>query len=323
MKFTKKLVTVAAALCAVGALFLAGCGNNEDDLGIFNEKTGSTRTVDFTNDESVTGVKYARAFQTTKTKHLSADVLVEIDTKSTSQPKSGASYTVGYLFNLNGSGTADDPYSFGIVGLRYNYGGNNKVQYYISYFTNVLSDDVKYSASNFVTTGNNAIEYALTDKVDGSYGWVPLEDKYYYLNDDGLLTVCIKSEAVNDDGEKVTSGATGYKIKFAKSATEEDFVYTVDSVVNLTNLNNAAKAYKSEAAVKATEDSVKNIKLVGADKNETASYGRFYVEQAYLGWYVMIGNGVHLVCTMDMSDTVKSASTGDAVIWDEVITNVR
>lgn len=308
MKFTKKLVTVAAALCAVGALFLTGCRETVDEFGII-ELTGSDgATIEFTNDDTV-NVNYARAFTTTRTKHLTADITLDIDMSVTSSLTSSGSkaYTAGYIFNLDGSGSEEDPYSFIIVGLRYMTTG---LEYYASYFTNVLEKDVSSDKGNFVTADNKAVEY------DISKGWKPV-NKYAKREASGNVTgvsVCIGLDAYKD-GTKIT-GATGgdpdtFKVSF--SVPTEDLKRGADAeeavTINLDSLNNSKIVYKNETITGAALDNYK--------------FEEFPVGEAKLGYYAMVKKDTTLKCTMSMSNTVRNASTGDAIIWNETITNVR
>lgn len=310
MKFTKKLVTVAAALCAASALFLTGCSETEDDYGIL-KVSGDNCTIDFTND---TDVIYARAFKTTKTKHLSADVLVEIDTaKTTALPARNAAdtdwkrYTVGYVFDLQGSGTEQDPYSFALVGLRYE---SSSLNYFVSYFTGVLSEDVSSNNGNFVVAadsannveGNIAVEYELTGN-----GGAPIDvGKKNFAKDGTIVSVFIDVDAVK--GTEIVEDedeADGYAVTLKKSAndTSGDFETVYINKERLNSVNTARGGKVSSGA---------NLK-----------FDEFVVDQAKLGYYAMVKQETTLSCEMTMSNTVKSASTGDAIIWDEEITNVR
>lgn len=299
MKFTKKLVTVAAALCAAGALFLASCSVEEDPYGIL-KVSGDNCTIDFTNDKDV---NYARAFKTTKTKHLSADILVDLDISSPVEVKANGSadnaYTVGYIFNLNGSGTEKDPYSFALIGLRYEATGGLK--YFVSYYTDVLSEAVSSNSGNF----DGAVEYELEK------AWVknlPAGTKCTVNSDANTVKVFIDVDVFAGD-VLVTEDNYGdykdamdtYKIRFAPDETE-------------------VEAEKKTYDVVITKEKLNGVKSASAP---TLDDSTFKVAQAKLGYYAMVKLDTTLKCNMTMTDTVKSASTGDAIIWDEEITNVR
>lgn len=329
MKFTKKLVTVAATLCAAGALFLTGCPATEDAYGILNV-SGDNCTINFTND---TDTLYARGFKTTKTNHLSADILLEIDTTETilAEPANTANnnktYTAGHIFNLTGSGTESDPYSFALIGLRYGKqkttDTTNGLYYYVSYYTGVLEADVSSNHNNFVVRtsevkegvleANKAVEYDL------SKGVKPIESNYYTTEKDAngnikkvsvyISVAAYAGDTLVDDANysQKVDDLDRYKIAFKPSATAEE---TKDAcTMSLTTLNNDADKY-----VGGNVEGGKAPELVKST---------FSVKQAKLGYYSMVKQGTTLNCKMTMSNTVKSASTGDAIIWDEEITNVR
>ncbi|MCH5295875.1 MAG: hypothetical protein J1F14_08275 [Treponema sp.] len=318
MKFTKKLVTVVAALCAASTLFLTGCGTKEDEYKIL-KTSGDDCSIEFTND---VGVDYARAFKTTATKHLSADMLVEIDVENSSVVNNTTNYTVGYVFNVNGDGSENNPYSFALVGVRY---ADAAIKYYVSYFTNVRSEDISSDNGNFVTRNNNAVEYELVPS-----GTVLNSNYFSTESKDGKVvkaSVYIDVDAyagtieVDDKDNKYSSlkdHLDSYKISFAKSADDER-----GAVVTMSkeSLNAAKKSYHKNVDEPAETDS--SITLADKDA-EDAPYGRFYVDQADLGFYAMVKKNSTLVCSMTRGEFVRSASTGDALIWnEETITNVR
>lgn len=292
MKFTKKLVTVAAALCAASALFLTGCRETEDDYGIL-KVSGDNCTIDFTND---TDVNYARAFETTRTAHLAADILLEIDTSKTSRIEGNKAYTVGYIFNLNGSGTEEKPYSFVLIGLRYESTG---LKYFVSYYTGVHSEAVSSDSGNF-----DGVEYELVPAWNTS---VP-SGKYTVNSDANTVKVFIDVDVFAGDVlvtesnyDDYKNAMDTYKIRFAPDGSEVEA---------------GAKTYD----VVITKDKLNGVKSASAPALDNST---FKVAQAKLGYYAMLKQDTTLNCKMTMSNTVKSASTGDAIIWDEEITNVR
>lgn len=317
MKFTKKLVTVAAALCAAGALFLAGCARESDPYGILDVSVdGKTCNIEFTND---TDVNYARAFKTTKTNHLSSDILVQIDTNGTSELKVGSdlNYTAGYIFNLTGTGAETSPYNFALVGFRY---VGTSINYYISYFTNVLdgeeNSDISSDNANFVTKDNIAVEYDLSEGVK------TLDSKYFVKGNDGVVSVYVHIDATED-----TKDAPGnYKIYFGK--TKEDAASTdsdkscLAATMSKDSLNAAPKAHKTHWNTSTSKlETKKNSSII---LEEDGEYGDFTVAQARIGYYSMVKQDTTLRCTMTMSDFSKNAvSSDDAIIWNETITNVR
>lgn len=264
MKLTKIISASAALLMAFS---VAGCKLEEDALNMLNP-SGDNCTIDFTNDGSK--AKYARAFLTTKTAHLSADMAIEIDTKKTTN---GAT-TTGYIFNVSGSGTEKDPYSFCLVGIR-KYG--NQPQYFASYYTGVLSADCTSDKDDFDTGANKAYEYVLSDD-SKSWKTIPTGS---YTESDGKLKVYIAVTAMNGSTE----------------ITEDNYNKPAANGSNQAETNeNKADALK--VTLKASKESsggkeiTYNLANVNAGKNKggknSPELTEFPVKQNKLGFYAMV-----------------------------------
>ena len=184
MKLTKIISASAALLMAFS---VAGCKLEEDALNML-QVSGNNCTIDYTNDGSK--AVYARAFKTTNTAHLSADMAIEIDTKRTTSTDSTHATTTGYIFNVSGNGEKE-PYSFCLVGIRKL---GNQPQYFASYYTGVLSADCTSDKNDFDTDTNKAYEYDL------SGGWKSIPDGSY-TESDGKLKVYIAVTAMNGSTE--------------------------------------------------------------------------------------------------------------------------
>lgn len=260
MKLTKIISASAALLMAFS---VAGCKLEEDALNMLNP-SGDNCTIDFTNDGSK--AEYARAFLTTKTAHLSADMAIEIDTKKTTN---GAT-TTGYIFNVSGSGTEKDPYNFCLVGIR-NYKGTP--QYFASYYTGVLSDDCNSDANDFDTTANKASEYVLS-------GWTEIPSGSYTKSNE-KLSVYIAVTAMNGDIE-IT--ADNYKEPAANGKNPADTNEDMADALKVTL--KASKEASSGTSVTYNLANVNAGKDKGGKKCEALT--EFPVKQNKLGFYAMV-----------------------------------
>lgn len=250
------------------AFSVAGCKLEEDALNMLNP-SGDNCTIDFTNDGSK--AEYARAFLTTNTAHLSADMAIEIDTKKTTN----GSTTTGYIFNVSGSGTVKDPYSFCLVGIR-NKNGTTP-QYFASYYTGVLSADCKSDAGDFDTPTNNACEYCLTN---GTNGWEDLPAASYTKSGD-KLSVYIAVTAMNGALE-IT--ADNYDKPAANGKNPADTNEDMADALKVTL--KASKEASSGTPVTYNLANVNAGKEKGGKKCEALT--EFPVKQNKLGFYAMV-----------------------------------
>ncbi len=299
-------VLLSSAVLAVAALGFVGCGLGENEN---NAMEGFS--ISLTNDGKMTAngkdvsennpkITYARQWNTTKTKHLSADATITIDrtakstqvgneknaTTGNAVTSLGSGIDAAYMFGLTGSGTADKPYSFYLAGFRFD--DNAKPMYFISYYTGVQSsylnsDDGDFDADN---SENTAYEYALTS-------WTNIPEGSYTLTDDALK-VYIDLDAIygadntvvtNDNySEAKKTGIDGYKVTLKASAESET---GTEKIIKSDTLK--AETYTSKTA----------------PKLET-----FSIDQAYLGFYAMVKEGKTLVADLEFNnDTiVKSAN---------------
>lgn len=274
MKLTKFLAGAAALMMA---FTVAGCKTEEDSY-INLKVSGDNASCDFTNDDTCP-VNYARAFVTTATKHLSADMEIKIDTSKSSTSGS----TAGYIFNLLGSGTENDPYSFCLVGIR---NGSSGPQYFASYYTGVLSADTSSDANDFDTSANKAVEYALTGS--NGNGWVTIPTGSYTKNSN-TLTVYMDVSAMagnieiteeNDDTYLKVADSIKVTLKDSENDTEgKEILFNLDNV-------NAGKDKGGKTGAELTS---------------------FPVEQAKLGYYAMVGKDKTLTATWTRSNFVLSA----------------
>ena len=284
MKLTKIISASAALLMAFS---VAGCKLEEDALNML-QVSGDNCTIDFTNDGSK--VVYARGFQTTNTAHLSADMAIEIDTKRTTSTDSTYATTTGYIFNVSGKGSENDPYSFCLVGIR-KYG--NQPQYFASYYKGVLSADCTSDKNDFDTNENKAYEYDLSD------GWQSIP-KDSYTESNGKLSVYIAVTALNGSTEITNDN---YNKPAANGSNPAE--------------TNEDKADALKVTLKASKESsggkevTYNLANVNAGKNKggknSPELTEFPVKQNKLGFYAMAKKGSTLVANWTRDNFVAAS----------------
>lgn len=286
MKLTKIISASAALLMAFS---VAGCKLEEDALNMLNP-SGDKCTIDFTNDGSK--AEYARAFLTTKTAHLSADMAIEIDTSKTTIGNESNSYatTTGYIFNVSGSGTEKDPYSFCLIGIK-KYG--NTPQYFASYYTGVLSADCTSDKDDFDTKTNKAYEYDL------SGGWQPIPAGSY-TESNGKLSVYIAVTALNGSTE-ITSDKIANEVVDQKTCdTNAD---KADALKVTLKASKVATTGTEITYNKTNINKGKDTKKAGAKDIESFSANK----QGKLGYYAMVKKGSTLVANWNQQNFVLSS----------------
>ncbi len=303
---------LSSALAVALVLGVASCKTEEDELGIIDQ----IEDGGYTNDSDYT---YARGYVSTKTKHLGADCQIDIDTNNSSD----GGYTMGYIFNQIGKGTEENPYSFICVGVRYY---SKTVQYFVSYYTGVLSEDFTTDAGDFDVSSteatkwnvnaNSATEYGLTK------GWGALNSEYYTLSDEGILTVYIDLD-VYSDTTPLTSDTASLS-SYISTITDDDG----DNVSQVTNgkyIINFRKSADATDKKNVTIASGTTAYINGSTSSTIPT--NFYVREAKLGRYAMVSKGSTLAgtWTFPKDSYVKSATNpnGEVFIWDEEIDNVR
>ncbi len=299
MKLSK--VLFSSALIATLVFGFTACKDEDEN----NNLDGYS--ISFTNDGSLTDsdgntIAYSRQWNVTHTNHLSADATITIDltTKSTkvgstSNATNGSVTTTdggnnaAYIFGLTGSGTAEKPYSFYLVGFRLK---GTTPQYFISYYTGVQSSYCNSNADDFDVDSatNTAYEYVAVE------AWSTLPSGSYTLTDD-KFTVYIDMAAIyGTDNTEVTkdnyatavlSGIDGYKLtlKASESATS-------GTTKTLHYGDFTAQTYSTKTAT---------------------ALSAFTVDQARLGFYAMVGKNKTLVANLDFNnDTIVKSAAGFA-----------
>ncbi len=280
-------------------LGVAGCSADEDENDLLDDYS-ITKTNDGTlSDEDGNYVTYARSWNVTKTKHLSANATMTIDltteveasdgTKSkttTNNNNGGTGNDAAYIFGLDGEGNAKNPYSFFLLGFRVY---KTTPQYFISYYTGVQSSYCNSDADDFDVddSSNNAYEYVAVK------AWTDIPSGSYTLTNDAL-TVYIEMDAIANDDTIITSSnysnykgnIDGYKIILRASSDA-----TSGTLKDLRYSNFTAQSYTNKTANTLTT---------------------FNIDQTYLGFYAMISKGSTLVAKLefDNDSIVKSAYAG-------------
>ena len=291
----------------------ASCSEDEDENNMLDGYS-----ISLTNDGTLTAdgktvsdanpaIAYARSWNVTKTKHVSADATIKIDrtTKSTQvgQVKNATNGSVtttdggnnaAYMFGLTGSGTEKDPYSFYLVGFRL-YG--TTPQYFISYYTGVLSNYCNSDANDFDvdSAANTAYEYVAVN------AWSDMPSDSYSLTDEAL-TVSGDLDAIYGDSNTVvtkdnysaakTARIDGYKVTLKKDAS------STGVSKNLHYSDFKAQSYSSKTAPALTA---------------------FSIDQTYLGFYAMVAydttnkKAKTLVANLDFNnDTIVKSVIGSS-----------
>jgi len=305
LKFSKKLMAViSAAALLSSAVVLSSCKDEDEN----NALDGYSISYGHPSDATVS---YSRSWNVTHTNHLSADCTITIDrTSKTTNTKGTTGLTTttdggnnaAYIFGLTGSGTETSPYSFGLIGFRLS---GTTPQYFISYYTGVLSSDCNSDANDFDTASNNAAEYVLVS------AWTDLDPNAYTLTSDAL-SVYVDLDALSgttvvtkDNYSTLKDSMDAYQIKIAKDGT-------------------------SSAAVTQTLN-VKNVKA-DTEVKKPSSLTKITVEQARLGFYAMVSKGKALVAKLDFNNdsivkSVVSEPTDDfgkpIDLYGEVLTNIK
>ena len=310
MKISKLLKVGAFALLAASLCFVSCKDEDENDtLDGYSISYGHPSDADTT---------YSRSWNVTHTNHVSANATITIDRTSlttngtkglkTSTSTSGDSSATGnnaaYIFGLTGSGTADKPYSFGLCGFRLK---GTTPQYFISWYTGVLSSDCNSDENDFDTATNTAYEYII------QAAWTDLPADSYTLTDNALivyinLDAMSGSTAVTADNYSSLKGTiNGYRIQIQKNSTATTGVTKTFTASNVTK-----------------DTSV---------KTSVPDLAEFNIDQTRLGFYAMVSKGNALVAKLDFdNDSIVRSAISDGAKDDfgmtidldgEFLTNIK
>lgn len=234
-----KKILKAALIAAMGALMLGmvSCKKDEDSDQVISQKGFGRKgswTVNKTNEaEGDAAGKYMRVWDVLQTGHTSGDVHVFIN-------DSEQAGVLGLIFGLDNHKLLDADgnvvkldnkevkvYDFGIAGLRRM---GKKVQYYVSWFKNVSTEE------DYLKKANNFCDYKgvkIGDTGSTATETGPQTDIVYFTDDAGKnlelgvpgveLQIDIHLEATGEDKNKDgkitdTESDGGYKVVFKSTA---------------------------------------------------------------------------------------------------------
>lgn len=301
MKMTKKLLALVGGVAILASAFVfTGCKDEDENdmldgysISLTNDNTLTANGKPVSEDNPA--IRFARSWNVTKTKHLSADAVMTID-RVTKDAKGNTTTTTGgnnaaYIFGLKGSGSAEAPYSFYLLGFRLL---ENTPQYFISYYTGVQSSYCNSDEDDFDVdvASNTAYEYTAVK------AWQPMPANSYDLTESALKVYIDLSAIYGTSDTEVTEdnysvakaeGIKGYKVTLKPSKNATGVSKTLKSS------NFTAQTYNNKKAASTLSD--------------------FIVEQAYLGFYAMVSytsTAKTLVANLefDNDSIVRSAAYG-------------
>lgn len=313
MKMTKKLLALVGGMAILTSAFVfTGCSEDEDEndmldgysISLTNDNTLTANGKPVSKDNPAIG--YARSWNVTKTKHLSADAVMTID-RVTKDAKGNVTTTSGgnnaaYIFGLKGSGSAADPYSFYLLGFRLS---KTTPQYFISYYTGVQSSYCNSDENDFDVddASNTAYEYTAVT------AWQPMPANSYDLTESALKVYIDLSAIYGTSDTEVTED--NYSV--AKAAGINGYKVTLKPSKNATGVSKTLKKSSFTAQT--------------YTKKTAPALSEFSVDQAYLGFYAMVSydkdtqTAKTLVANLefDNDSIVRSAAYGPTDDFGKVI----
>ena len=146
MKISNKFFFGALIAASIA---LVGCGNEAIGEDSIIKARGNTATIDYTND---TDAK-VRAVKPVNFKHTQSLCHVSVEDVEAAKKS-----VIGYVFDKHTKNNVSDMY---VVGLRVN---NGKVEYYLSFFDEVTSEQLAENLPSFGTEyGYNGSEWVADD----------------------------------------------------------------------------------------------------------------------------------------------------------------
>ena len=149
MKISNKFFFGALIAASIA---LVGCGNEAIGEDSIIKASGYTATIDYTNDTDA----MVRAVKPVKFEHTQSLCRITVDDVEAAKKS-----VIGYVFDKHTKNNVSDMY---VVGLRVN---NGKVEYYLSFFDGVTSEQLAenqtsfgteygFNGTDWVTVGNGA-----------------------------------------------------------------------------------------------------------------------------------------------------------------------
>ena len=146
MKISNKFFFGALIAASIA---LVGCGNEAIGEDSIIKARGNTATIDYTNDTDA----MVRAVKPVNFKHTQSLCRIKVDDVEAAKKS-----VIGYVFDKHTKNNVSDMY---VVGLRVN---NGKVEYYLSFFDEVTSEQLAENLTSFGTEyGYNGSEWVADD----------------------------------------------------------------------------------------------------------------------------------------------------------------
>ena len=238
MKMVKKILLGMALTAAV--ISFVSCGVKQDEGKAFNGEN-----IDYSNtekdDDGNFKYKYYRSFDSTSTKHNSANATITIDNAADvadvtlsdgSKVKAKAGF--GFVFGMKEVTDKDNPvkktvtdkdgkskevtvkfYDFGVAAVRYNK-SSKKIEWYVDWERNV--PDTAFNNTNLATFEDTALTEAPKQvEKEAVVAWTAVNG---FELKDGKLVAMIKTVA-NDDGSYTVTLCDEEGTQIAGSATAE------------------------------------------------------------------------------------------------------
>lgn len=146
MKISKKIFLAAITAAAVA---FVGCGNEGIGEDSIIKASRFTATIDYTNDTDA----MVRAVKPVNFEHTQSLCRVSVENVEAAKQS-----VIGYVFDKHTKNNVSDMY---VVGLRVN---NGKVEYYLSFFDEVTSEQLAENLTSFGTEyGFNGTDWVVDD----------------------------------------------------------------------------------------------------------------------------------------------------------------
>lgn len=147
MKLTKIISASAALLMAFS---VAGCKLEDDPYDIITKVDTNNYTVEKQNTES----SVIRGYKSTSFQHEGGLVQITINNQS----EGSNDGVLGFIWDYKDSETVKGAKDFYVIGVNYGYKNNNKFNYYVSKFENVVDIQAANFGASTTATGANPKE---------------------------------------------------------------------------------------------------------------------------------------------------------------------
>ena len=170
MKISNKFFFGALIAASIA---LVGCGNEAIGEDSIIKASGYTATIDYTNDTDA----MVRAVKPVKFEHTQSLCRITVDDVEAAKKS-----VIGYVFDKHTKNNVSDMY---VVGLRVN---NGKVEYYLSFFDGVTSEQLAENQTSFGTEyGFNGTAWVTsTDGTSADYAALTQDETNKLVKDNKL-----------------------------------------------------------------------------------------------------------------------------------------